>query len=319
MPEHLGKFHKNFVLHHAVCCECNKSLGDQLELWLGRDSFEALQRWRFGQRPISDFDKFRGRGVRLRMPRGSPWQGAIVILRAVPESKELVVDLTPQIGIKRPSDEGFRFYTEDEFRKASDSQVGVEKGSKFIVIGLRETGSEAMIQLVRTRVPTFKIEGALPAPPQQNGKVMIDIVASFSQLLARGIAKIAFNYMTFFAGTDFALHEDFNDIRRFIRYGKGQWSDFVDVKARSVLANDAIWYGATRAHIVTVDWPGASQSIVSNVSLFNELAYSVALARWCTTVWRLLIFGHLFDWETGEITRLATGCGLTLPWQMTKP
>ena len=71
MPQHLGKFRENLVLSNAVCCDCNKTLEDQLELWLGRDSVEGLHRWRFGQKPISDFKQFRGRGVKLWLPRGS--------------------------------------------------------------------------------------------------------------------------------------------------------------------------------------------------------------------------------------------------------
>jgi len=70
-------FQENLVLSDCVCRNCNKALGDVLELPLGRDSFEALQRWRFGQKPVSELKKFRGRGVRLRLPPGSAWEGAI--------------------------------------------------------------------------------------------------------------------------------------------------------------------------------------------------------------------------------------------------
>jgi HNH endonuclease len=123
MPEHLGLFRENFVLHRAVCSDCNKDLGDRLKLWLGRDSFEALKRWRFGQKPISEFKKFRGRAVKLRLPPGTPWSGAILVLRGNDDTDELFVDLTPLIGIKRHGSEEFRFFTDDEFAKSSNEET----------------------------------------------------------------------------------------------------------------------------------------------------------------------------------------------------
>jgi hypothetical protein len=92
MPQHLGIFRENMVLHNAVCGNCNNSLGNLLERCLGRDSFEALQRWRVGQKPISEFGKFRGRGVKLRLPPGTAWGGTILSLRGDDETGELTVD-----------------------------------------------------------------------------------------------------------------------------------------------------------------------------------------------------------------------------------
>lgn len=44
IPEAFGKFKDNFVLHNTVCEDCNQHFGDNLDLILGRGSFEALQR-----------------------------------------------------------------------------------------------------------------------------------------------------------------------------------------------------------------------------------------------------------------------------------
>jgi len=159
----------------------------------------------------------------------------------------------------------------------------------------------------------------MPPPPSSGAEVLVAVSATVNALLTRAIAKIAFNYMAHFAGSNFALNEAFNGVRRFIRYGEGTWKNFVEVSVRPVLANDALWYGAVRGHLVTVAWPGSTDSIVSNVSLFNEIAYFVRLSPRCSTVWRPIEYGNLFDWETGEIYQLRTGSGLIFPWQMVKP
>jgi hypothetical protein len=318
MPQLLGHFRENMVLHNTVCRDCNNNLGKQLELWLGRHSFEALQRWRFGQKPISDLGKLRGKGVKLRLPLGSPWEGAVVVLRGNSEANELMVDLTPQIGVKRPRDEEFRFFTEEEFSKAADDEIGVEKGSLFKIIGLGDSGLEKVFALLRKRVPSFKKEHSMPALDTSEGEVLVAVTAHISALLVRAIAKIAFNYLAHKAGS-FALDPSFNEVRRFIRLGEGSWKRFVSLSNVPVLANDALWYGALRGHIVVLDWPGRAGGIVSKVSPFNEITYVVTLAHRCEALWRPLQYGSYFDWENEEIKPLTTLGGLHAPWQTYKP
>jgi HNH endonuclease len=319
MPQHLGTFRENMVLHDAVCRECNSSLGSLLERWLGRDSFEALQRWRFGQKPPAEFGKFQGRGVRLRLPPGTAWEGTILTIWADDETDELVVYSTPQIGVKRLRESEFHFFTEDEFNKAPDEAVGTEDGSTFKIIGLGPNGLEQIIETVRRRVPNLRIDGTMPSLPPSSGDALVVVMTNINALIARAIAKISFSYMTYFAGTDFALHEAFNQVRLFIRYGEGVPQDFVKVSTRPVLANDALWYGSVRGHLVTVEWPGTADCIFSKIALFNELSYIVTLTRRCSAIWRPIQYGNLFDWETGEIKELTIAAGLSLPWQMVKP
>jgi len=253
------------------------------------------------------------------VPPGTDWEGTILTIRADDETGELVVDSTPQIGVKRPGDSKFHFFTEDEFNKAPDEAVGVQKGSTFKIIGLAPNGSEQIIETVRRRVPTLRIDGTMPSPPTPGSDVLVAVTTNINALIARAIAKISFSYITYFAGTDLVLREEFDRVRRFIRFGEGVPPDFVKVSTRPVLANDTLWYGSVRGHLVTVEWPGALDRIFSKVALFNELSYVVTLARRCSAIWRPIQQGHLFDWETREIKELTTGAGLSLPWQMVKP
>jgi len=318
LPQHLGRFQDNLVLRRSVCRECNQSLGQQLETWLGRDSYEALLRLRFGQKPLAELDEFHGKGVAIRIPAGSEWAGALLRLIADPETDELKVDLRPQVGVKRPADAEIRFFTDEEFQKASDEQIGREKGSTFKIVGLGQSGSEAMISMVRARIPGFRMDGSMPPlPAGADGEMTVAITATVHGLLTRSIAKIAFNYLSYISGADFVLDPAFNEIRRFIRYGEGNWRTFVSSRARPIVMNDFIWYGSIRAHLITIDWPIRGEIIESSVSLFNETMYDVILASRCSLLWRPIRYGHAFFWGSGEIKELVS-TSLFMPWQMAR-
>jgi|SRR5277367_4134351 len=314
LPYHLGHFQKNFVLHHSVCRHCNDSLGKQLEIWLGRNSYEALLRLRFGQKPVAAVPEFQGKGVAIRLPAGSPWAGAMLVLVAEPETGELKLDLRPQIGVKRPADGEFRFFTVEEFQNAPDEQIGAQKGSDFKIIGLGQSGFEKIAGLVRERIPDLKLHGSMPSPPTTDGEIKVEITARVNALLTRSIAKIAFNYLSYIAGAEFVFDPAFNEVRRFIRYGEGNWRTFVSARARPIIGNDRIWYGSIRAHLLVLDWPVRGQAIDSSVSLFNETMYDVKLGSRPLLLWRPIRSGHAFFWETGEIKELVSS-SLSMPWQ----
>jgi hypothetical protein len=59
-----------------------------------------------------------------------------------------------------------------------------------------------MIGLLKERVPALRIEGAMPPPPSSGAEVLVAVCATVNALLTRAIAKIAFNYMTYFAGNN---------------------------------------------------------------------------------------------------------------------
>ena len=52
MPKAFGRFHDNLTLH-CVCEGCNSLFAEQLELFLTRDSVEALLRVRYGLKTAS--------------------------------------------------------------------------------------------------------------------------------------------------------------------------------------------------------------------------------------------------------------------------
>ena len=59
--------------------------------------------------------------------------------------------------------------------------------------------------------------------PQLAGlRVTAEIEFTFDKMIARAVAKIAFNYLAKTQGADFVLPQDFDSVRRFIRHSEGQ-------------------------------------------------------------------------------------------------
>ena len=114
-------------------------------------------------------------------------------------------------------------------------------------------------------------------------------------IVQRCAAKISFNYLAWRVGPEFLLTQDFDQVRTFIRYGTLPAGPIVQISAEAVLADDSPTVRQTNGHLLTVDWPSASRKIIGQVSLFNEIKYSIVLAENCSAVWRDVRSGHHFD------------------------
>jgi protein-arginine kinase activator protein McsA len=50
IPRAFGTFEQNLTLNRIVCDDCNQYFGDNIELYLGRDSLEGISRYHYGIR-----------------------------------------------------------------------------------------------------------------------------------------------------------------------------------------------------------------------------------------------------------------------------
>lgn len=107
----------------------------------------------------------------------------------------------------------------------------------------------------------------------------------------RSIAKVAFNYMTYHYGEEFALQECFDPIRDFITNEEKILKDFV-----ITIIEEPIMYETNKmailANIVTIVQQGSM--IVSQVSLLNKIQYKVCLTREYNGI-PIKEKGHIFD------------------------
>ena len=64
VPQSFGRFENNLTLHETVCDGCNKYFGDNLEIALGRDTYEGGLRFDYELKQPSEF-KSLGKKTRL--------------------------------------------------------------------------------------------------------------------------------------------------------------------------------------------------------------------------------------------------------------
>jgi hypothetical protein len=93
------------------------------------------------------------------------------------------------------------------------------------VMGPSSDGHERILSKLNLAGIKFRQEGTLMEPVTSDGKVLIEIAAAVDQTIFRAIAKIVFNYVAHLHGADFVLRCDFDEIRKYVRYGtEPRWS-----------------------------------------------------------------------------------------------
>ncbi len=100
------------------------------------------------------------------------------------------------------------------------------------------------------------------------------------------------------------VEADFNQTRRYIRYGVKPQYSLIKIRQESILGDEPVEGKRRSGHLITVDWVADTQSIVAQVSLFNWLTYSVSLARDFLGEHRAIRKGHFFDPYNRQILHL---------------
>lgn len=306
MPVMLGRFMRFETLHDTVCRSCNQHFGDEVEIVLGRDGHEALQRLARGLKPAAKASEFRSRLIELTIPPGSPWEGAHLSIGPSADGTTIVINLVPQIGVRREVETKWNFLDEAAFRVADDSLLGLglhKARVLFRILANDEESFERLLGLMHERVPGFRIDSALPPPPVQDGRLDVQIVGTVDKVLARAVAKIGFNYLALVAGAQFVLDPVFDPVRLFIRYGNGERREFVGVTAEQLLIDEPHGCQITDGHLVVVQ-RSRRYGIRAEVCPFNELHYAIRLAREGPRLWWPLATGHHFNWRNSEVTAL---------------
>lgn len=112
--------------------------------------------------------------------------------------------------------------------------------------------------------------------------------------------------MTFTVGKELMYRDEFDGIRKFIRYGDGEKNDYFSTNAPPILYDDQkleqFGVKITQGHLIVVE--RHEDKIVSKLSLFNSHTYSIGLCSNYRGIWFPLKSGHLFDIVSKEISEL---------------
>ncbi|MGH7612492.1 MAG: HNH endonuclease [Gemmatimonadales bacterium] len=283
VPEALGTFEKGDVitLTEEVCAECNQYFGDTLELFLNRDSAEATLRFRYGLKDPVDVHKFFRHRVQARMPRdGSQFGGAYLDFVPPPAGQiEPYVDIVPQFGFERRDGKGWEYFTEQEFKDEPNwpKRIATDLGPQRVILYNSDDSKRRLWKLTEERLPLNNPQETQGIKPFSSDRVNAEVELTFDKVLARAVAKIAFNYLTKVHGAALALRPEFDAVRQFVRYDQGKPPDFVDFRTAPVLRDFSGKELPPRGHLLTVGWDKNGKDILARVSPFQYMMYIVRL------------------------------------------
>jgi hypothetical protein len=240
------------------------------------------------------------KGIEFKIAESADWRGARVVLKVNKRTRSSYVDLIPQVGARKNPNEEWTWYLEKDVN--AEFVAKYPKGSEFRIIG-GGNDAERVLKRLKRVCPTYQHKGVLEPPMGKDGKVGLNYLHEFNAVVRRCLAKIAFNYLAFVVGEDFARKPDFDAIRAFIRYGTEPENDLVRVSRTPILANELLT-GAhvTNGHIIAVEALTDRRQIQARLALFNSLKYRIILAPNYGGLW--FAKGHHFDIETRECTEL---------------
>lgn len=313
IPQCFGKFRSNLVLKEHVCDECNQFFGDNIELFWGRDSFESIERLRHGIKPKEKIKrKIRTKSKVLK----GKFKGAIVYEIELGQSGNILVEKPVQAGFYNKKTDRYDYFEHGKIPTGKElSTKGYEVKNTTVILIAEKTELESLINELREKGINVKSESEFMKGPDQGEIVRVETEITLDRVIMRGICKIAFNYLSFGAGKDFVLSENFNNIRNFIRYDEGNSLDFVTVNEPPILRDDQKFekFGikVTEGHLIILGYK--NDGIFSKLSLFNTLTYGIFLCKKFEGIYIPIKSGHHFGVKEKEVSQLFSVNKILLP------
>ena len=304
IPEALGRFQNNLVLRGTVCSDCNKYFGDNLELLLSRDTAEGVYRYKFDIKPKTDP---RHRRVSFRIAEGEELAGMHV--RPMPETRggNISHEPLPQVGFRKKETGKYVYFKADEIpEKAVLIDMGFEVQEIHMFVP-NDRELPGLLRNLEAKGLKTEVKGELewPESVKTGSRVAILGDLKIDRPIFRALCKIAFNYLAFVLGKEFVLREDFDDIRNYIRYSKGDTERFFSTDPRPILYEEVrLGVPVTNGHIVVAQRQGIR--LVGMLRLFNLFTYVITYCRHYSGIWFPFASGHHFDPEkrmASELTK----------------
>lgn len=316
VPVSYGRFKGALTLIDTVCTSCNGFFGDSLDLFLARDSLEGFLRhnYRINKKkdPIMNYHR-----MVVKVEEEGDWRGAFLRLKVSDDREQILVEPIDQVGFrKRESDEWVYFPLDETPSKTDLDAQGFEMGGPKSVKMLFDPGTDEDYV-----VETLRKRGISVEPDKREeiewshsgGAIELAVFATIDSWIARAIVKIALNYLAATEGKEFVLDRGFDGAREFVRYGKGEWREYIAISQVPILKEDQMFrIRQTRGHLIVTGWKGNSVVFV-RLSLFNLHTYNVTLCRDFGGVWRRIACGHHFDVDKLEVAKLQNVRSSLLP------
>lgn len=288
------------MLTTEVCRDCNHRLGKEIDQILARDTFEGLIRAEKLPPRRGMADRFKAKRIMIRAP-DEPEFGDFRGARVAIDWKTRKLRPLDQIIVK--DDHGkLHSFTEDEIGAADERLFGDRPPGSIKVIG-SPPGVKRLQELIISKGARFSQEPTEiePPPVANHASVLLETQGVLDNIVWRGIAKIAFNYLAKIQGTNYVLDEKFDRIRGFINGGRHDRRALVRLSRQPILAYDTPRFRMTGMHLIIFERQG--RGLRGRVSLFNSFTYDVMLCPNLGLIYSIKS-GHAFDAENGKVYKL---------------
>jgi len=304
IPQAFGRFINNLTLNEVVCDRCNQYFGDEIELYLGRDSLEGIARYNFG---IKSKKEPLYRRVKMKIGRVGELEGVHIVLKDTNNTDEPEVEAVTQVGFFHKERKKYDYFTEKEIPERQELEnQGYQLNNKEIAF---YGDIELLVKLLKDKGINIKIEKIYEEIQNMpRGKIPVYVKARFDRIVYRGLSKIVFNYLTYHMGREFVLSEDFNGLRNFIRHDQGNGDRFFEITTNAILYRERVFRRRRlKGHIIVMNWENNNSDLIGRLTLYNAqigLTYLVLLCKNYRGVWIQIQKGHYFNPETREISDL---------------
>ncbi|MGH9436307.1 MAG: HNH endonuclease [Candidatus Acidiferrales bacterium] len=306
----------DFFLRHIVCQSCNQVFGDTIDLALGRDSAEAILRYKFGLKSPARADDLSYNRVTLKFWVPGEFYGAYFELGSDAAGLNLVPTFPTQIGLRWKGAARTKWLLESEVsaEAVAEYRKAPAGGVEMLILGPREEDRKRVENAVRNGGITVANKRDVTGQTRMNDEIVTQVSTLLDDSILRGLAKIAFNYVACVHGADFILRSDFDQLRNYIRHGAASRMPFVVQADGGILTDEPRGQKFTDGHLITFEWNRTERGLLARVSLFNHAKYHVLFCTNYSGIWsNELVSGHHFDIETGEISSLSSVSMIHIP------
>ena len=304
IPQAFGRFINNLTLNEVVCDGCNQYFGEEVELYLGRDSLEGIARYNYG---IRSKKEPLYRRISLKIGSIGEMKGVHVVLKDSSSAEEPEIQAVSQVGFFHSERKEYDYFKEMQIPgKEELERQGYQLNNKKIVF---YGNIERLVNILEDKGINIKIEKIEEEIQNMaRGIIPIYVKSRIDRIIFRGLSKIVFNYLSFHMGKDFVLKDDFNGLRNFIRFDQGDGRDFFRVTTNAILYRERKFRKRRlKGHIIVINWENSNSDLIGRLALYNAqigLTYEVFLCNNYRGFWIQIQKGHYFDPETRAIREL---------------
>ena len=284
MSQMMGKYENNLVLgKHQVCEECNSFFSKQLENNISLDSYEGFLRMQYGKaNPMSDGRKLQRKHVIVKADSGDIKGLSFTPIVNSNNQENISLETVLSIGILEndTGDKKYTFYEINSLPVATPEVITYLQGKEngIITAGISKDDAWPILK-EKGYVNEKSVYKETELPELLNDTVLnTRITYTEDSKIRRVWAKIIFNYLCYYAGSEYVLDERFNAFREFIRYGSG--AEKIKFKKENGPISTAE-VPNERSHVVgtMIKAENGCWSLYGHITIFGESTYIFKIAE----------------------------------------